>query len=93
MRFILFFFLSEFIAVTLVNKVIQVSGARFNDMSSVHCAVGSAPQVKSLSVTISAPYTLLPFPQPLPWLSPHCVHVHAFFSLSFSFLAQSRPFL
>ena len=38
--------------VTLVNKIIQVSGVQFDNTSSAHCVVCSPPQVKSPSVTI-----------------------------------------
>ena len=52
-------FFIEFIGATLVNKIIQVSGAQFYNTSSVHCVVCSPPKVKSLSSTIHPPYSLL----------------------------------
>ena len=52
----------EFIGVTLINKIPQVSGIQFYNMSSVYCFVYSPPQVKSLSITINLPLT--PLPQP-----------------------------
>ena len=49
MGFFSFFFLIGFIMVTLVNKIIRVSGAQFHNTSSVHCIVCSPPQVKGMS--------------------------------------------
>ena len=57
---------TEFIGVTLVNKIIQVAGTQFHNTSSVHCIVCSPPQVKCLAIIIYPPYTLLhlhPSPQ------------------------------
>ena len=48
--------LSEFIGVTLVNKIIQVLGAQFCCTSSVRCIVSSPSQVKSRSIIICPPY-------------------------------------
>ena len=71
---------------TLVNKIIQVSGAQLYNTSSVHCVVCSPPQVRLLSITIYLPYTLL-----------HLLHPHfpppiltlLFVSMSFCFFPQS----
>ena len=46
-----FFLFTEFVGVTVVNKIILASGAQFYNTSFVHCIVCSPPQVKSLSVT------------------------------------------
>ena len=58
-KIIIFCLFSEFIGVTLVNKIIQVSDERFYNTSSVHCVVCLSPQVKSLPVSIYPPYTFL----------------------------------
>ena len=55
----IYFFLIEFIGVTLVNKIIQVSGAWFYNTSSVHWLVCSPSQVRSLPITIYPPCVLL----------------------------------
>ena len=39
----------DFIGVTLVKKIMQVSGAQFYNTSCVHCIMCSPPQVRSLS--------------------------------------------
>ena len=56
-------FLIEFVGVTLVNKIIQVSGAQFYNTSSVHCTVCSPlpPHPKS---------SLCPSPFSAPHLPP-----------------------
>ena len=55
----------DFIAVILVNKTTQVSGAQFYNTPSGQCVVCSPPQGRSPSITIYPPYTffylLLPF--------------------------------
>ena len=57
---------------TLANKIIQVSGAQFYNISNVHCTVCSPPQVTSLPSPLP-PDTLLHRPSPhLPQQSPHC---------------------
>ena len=61
-----FFLFIEFIGVTLVNKIIQVSGVQFYNTSSVHCIMCSPPQVTSPSNTIYLSYTLLHLPPPPP---------------------------
>ena len=45
-------FFVEFIGVTLVNKIIQVSSVQFSNTSSVYYIVCSTPKVKFLSLTI-----------------------------------------
>ena len=52
---VIFFLFIEFIGVTLVNKITQVSGAQFYNTSPVHCIVCLPPQVKSRSITIYPP--------------------------------------
>ena len=54
----------EFIGVTLVSKIIQVSGVRFYHTSSVYCTVCSPPQVKSPSITIHPHFALYLHPHP-----------------------------
>ena len=52
----------EFIGVTLVNKLIQVSSVQFSNTSFVYCIVCSSPKVKSPFLTIDHPpplYSLL----------------------------------
>ena len=46
-----FFLFIEFIGVTLVNKIIQVSGTRFHNTSSVHCIVCSPPKSSLLPLS------------------------------------------
>ena len=76
------------IGVTLVNKIIQVSGAQFYNTSSVHCSVCSPPQVKSPSITIYPPYPPPPLP---PWQSWHCCPCPWVLSF-FPFLFNPRTF-
>ena len=75
-------FFIEFIGVTLVNKIIQVSGSEFYNTTSV-CLLCSLPQVKSPSITIYLP----PIPSSTPLLTPQqsltVVHVHKFFLFFF----------
>ena len=47
-----FFLFIEFVQVTLVNKTIQVAGAQFYNIPSVHYIVCLPPLVKFLSITI-----------------------------------------
>ena len=66
---------------TLVNKIIQLSGAQFYNLSGVHCIVCSPPQVKSLSTTIYPLFTLLQLRPPTSRSNHHTVVcVHEFFS-------------
>ncbi|KAF6125190.1 hypothetical protein HJG60_009715 [Phyllostomus discolor] len=78
----MFFLFIEFIGVTLVNKMIQVSGAQFHSTSSVHCVVCSPPQVRSPSITIHPPKlsSTSPWP-PSPWQSPR-LSMNSFFFCS-----------
>ena len=46
---------TEFIGVTLVNKIIQVAGTQFHNTSSVQCIMCSPPQVRSASTAIYPP--------------------------------------
>ena len=48
----------EFIGLTLVNKIIEISGVQFYNTSSVHCTAYSPLQVKSPSITIYPSFTL-----------------------------------
>ena len=57
-RFLFLFFLIEFIGVTLLNKIIQVSDIQFYDLSSIHCIGCSPPHVKFPSVTVGHSFTL-----------------------------------
>ena len=68
-----------FIEVTLVNKIIEVSGAQFYGTSPVCCTVCSPPQVRSPSITIYLPITS-PYP-PTPFSSGH--HCTDYVSTSF----------
>ena len=45
-----------------INKILQVSSAQFYDTSSVHCTVCSPLHVKSSSITVYPPSTLLQLP-------------------------------
>ena len=62
--FVFYDFLIEFIGVTLVNKIIQVSEAQVYNTSSVHCTVCSPPQVKSPFITIYLPIPSSTTPTP-----------------------------
>ena len=46
--------LTEFIRMTLVNKIIEVSGVQFSNTSTVHCIVCSPPQVKSPFIKVGS---------------------------------------
>ena len=89
LRLILFLSI-EFIRVTLVSKIIKVSGAQFYNPSSVHYILCLPPQDKSPSITIYPPIHVSSSPNPNPLGSHHpVVCVHEFFS---SFLLISpRP--
>ena len=78
----------EFIGVTLVNKIIQVSDAQFYNTSAVHCIVCSPPEVMSLSITTDPPIPSSAYPHPHPgyYYYHTMVHVPEF---SFSFLLNS----
>ena len=79
----MFFLFIAFLRVTLVNKIIQVSGAQFHNTSPVHCIVCAPPRVRSLS-----PFSLL-YPPPLfPTSLPLAVTTLLSF-LFFPFFAQS----
>ena len=82
-----FFLCCEFIEVTLVNKVIQVSGAQFNNTSSVHCVVYSPPLLKSPSTTIYPMHTLCPSPPTITML----LSVFMSFSLFFAQSSSQHP--
>ena len=80
-----FFLFIEFVQVTLVNKTIQVAGAQFYNIPSVHYIVCLPPLVKFLSITI------YPSTHPMPpILGNHhtVVCVHDFF---FSIPPPSTP--
>ena len=66
----------QFIGVTLVNKITQVSGVQFCDTPAVYRTVCSPPRVKSPSCLF--PFYLLP---PLSLWSPHTVVSVRIFSL------------
>ena len=53
-----------FIGVTLVNKIILVSGVQFYNTSFVCCAVCLPPEVKTSYITIFSPFTLSYLPPP-----------------------------
>lgn len=53
--YLFIFILGEFIEVTLVNKIIQVSGARRCDTSSVPCFVWSPPKSSLLPSPLTPP--------------------------------------
>ena len=86
---VLCFCFIKFIWVTLVNKIIQVSGVQFYSISSGHCIGYSPTQVNSPSITIYPPCTpsLPPFPQQ----SQHCCPCPWVFLFFFPFLLN--PFI
>ena len=55
----IYFLKIEFIGVTLVNKIVWVSGAQFYNASSVYFIVCLPPQVKSFSISIHPPPTII----------------------------------
>ena len=77
-------FLIEFIGVTLVCKIIQVSSVQLNETPSSQCIVHPLPQAKSLLIPIPPTLAHLHLPPILfsVWLSPHCclrlcvIHTH-----------------
>ena len=82
--FIYIFLFTEFIRVTLVNKIISVLGAEFHSTSSLYCVVYSSPSSQvpiHHHLSIYPPFTLL-------HLSPPCVLLEIitllFLSISFS---------
>ena len=89
---IVFFFFS--IGVTLVNKIVQVSGAQLHNTSPVYCIVCSPPKVKSSSITIYSPlYPHLPLPPSFPSGNQHtdvCLY-KASLSLIPSLFSTSLP--
>ena len=82
----LFFLFIEFIGVTLVNTIIQVSAAQFYSTSSVHCTVCSSPPVKSPSITIYPPS-----PLPLAIITLLSMSMSFFSFFSFLFNPSSPP--
>ena len=82
---------------TLVNKIIEVSGVQFCK-SLGYCIVCSLPQGESPSVTICPLYLLIPPPPPSPLVSVTLLSVSmscwgVFFVLLFSFCLITSPFL
>ena len=75
-----------FIRVTLVTKIVQVSGVQIYHTSSVYCIVCSAPKVRFSSVTIHPPFTLCCLPQPP---LPLVMIILFFYELFFFFLLLS----
>ena len=73
---------------TLVNKIIHVSGAQFYNTSSVYYIVRSPPQVMSQSMPFIPP---IPSSTPSPWQSPHCCLCPWDFSLSLFCLIPPLP--
>ena len=69
-----FFLFIGCIGVTLVNTVIQVSGAQSHSTSSVHCAVCSLPKSGVRPSPFTPPCPAPPAPAALPW---HHTVVHA----------------
>ena len=86
--YVIFFLFIKFIVIILVNKIIQILGAQFYNISSVHCIVCPPPEV-----TVHhhfSPHTLLHlllFP-PSPQQSLHCCLCPQI-CLFFSFFSQS----
>ena len=79
----------EFNWVTLINKIIQISGVQFYKTSSVYFIVCSPPQVKSPSITIYPTFTLLTLLTPLPSGNHHtvvCVWLLLFLVFCFALL-------
>ena len=74
-------------------QIIEVSGAQLYSTSFVHCIVCSPCQVKSVSITIYPPFTLLHRPPSLLPPSNHhsIVHIHAFLLSFFPFFSISPP--
>ena len=74
--FLYFYFLNffiEFIAVTLVNKIIWVSGIHNSIIHHLYIVLCSPPKVKSPFITICLPCTLFyPPTPPSLWQSPYC---------------------
>ena len=79
------FLFIEFIGVTLVNGIIQISGAQFHKTSSVHCVFIT---LSRLSSTICPLCTLLHSPPHPFWQSPQLSVSMSSFS-TFSFLLQT----
>lgn len=78
-------FLIKFIRVTLVHRVIEVSGVRFYDTSSIHYIVCPPPKVTSSSITIQlAPFTLHCSPTPFSLVNAMLL------SVSMSFIAEAK---
>ena len=76
-------FLIKLIGVTVVNKIMQISGTQVRNTSSVHCILYPLSQTESLSITTYSPNTTAPTP------GNNCtvVHVHEVFF----FFPQSLP--
>ena len=80
-------FLIEFIGVTLVCKIIQVSSVQLNETPSSQCIVHPLPQAKYLLIPIPPTLAHLHLPPILfsVWLSPHCclrlcvIHTHTLY--------------
>lgn len=67
--FVVYKFVIEFMGVTLLNKIMWVSGVQVYNTSSVCGIVGSPPHVQSPSLTIHPPY---PLPPPRPVVTGWC---------------------
>ena len=90
--FISFISFIEIFVVTLVNKIIQVSGVQFYNTSFVHCIVCLPPQLKfpiTVCPLLSAPFYILL--RPFPCGSNHHIVVCVYEVLFFSCLIPS-PF-
>ena len=84
----------ECIGMTLGNKIIQVSGAKFYPTSSVHHTVCSPPQVKSPSITLypSIPSSTSPhLPPPSNHYTLVCVHEGFFYYFLFNPSSPTTP--
>ena len=89
------FLFTEFVGVTLVNKILQVSGAQFYNTSSVYCTVCSPPQVRPPSTTTYPPIPSSTSPDPGShhcWLCPRVLSLRSF-SLNPSILPLQHPSL
>lgn len=81
----------EFIDVTLVKKIIQVSDTQFYNTSSVHLfIVHPPPQVKSPTITIYSPYILFYLP---PTQTPEVTTLLSMFMEFFSLFCSIPPHL
>ena len=83
----------KFIQVTLVNKIIEVSGVQFYNTSSEHCIMCLPPQVKSPCIPMYPPIPSSTLLHPSPsQQSPHCCpYPWAFFLFAQSLHLTTQP--